>query len=154
MLLQSTDFTAYLREKADQIAPGDMGALLAQADDLRRRADAEAARHPRLPRQVHLALEIVEEHVEGRCPQIPYYTIALLYFADPLDVIPDWITGIGTADDALVMELAFVLGRAGVERYCQWKDLATDGVLSPLPGAAAATPRRARPATPTRARRR
>lgn len=149
-LLQSADFTAYLREKADQIAPGDLDAVLAQAADLQRRADAESTRHPRVPRQVTLALEIIREHVEGRCPQIPYHTIALLavallYFSTPLDVIPDWIAGIGKADDALVMELAFVLGRAGVERYCQWKELPTEGILSAPSEAAPARARR--PAT-------
>jgi uncharacterized membrane protein YkvA (DUF1232 family) len=146
-LLDPTDFTAYLREHADQLAPGDVRTLLSQAKTLRTRAAAEAGRHPRVPRQVELGLEIVSEHFKGRCPQIPYHTIAvlavaLLYFSDPLDVIPDWIPRIGKSDDALVLELAFALARPGVERYCQWKDIPTDTVLTAPKAPAPGRPRR------------
>ena len=79
---------------------------------------------------------MLQDHAAGLSPQIPYYTVcllavAVLYFVDPLDVIPDWIPGVGTADDALVYELAFALARRGVERYCTWKGISTDGILAP-----------------------
>jgi uncharacterized membrane protein YkvA (DUF1232 family) len=135
-LLQPSDFTSYLREKAEQLAPGDLQSLLAQTDTLRQRLVTDCGAHPRMQRQTELALRVVSDHAAGHCPQIPYYTVsllavALLYFADPLDVIPDWIPGVGTSDDALVFELAFQLGQPGVERYCTWKGLSTDGILGP-----------------------
>jgi uncharacterized membrane protein YkvA (DUF1232 family) len=144
-LLESTDFTSYLREKAEQLAPADLQTLLAQSEAVRERAEKERDRHPRLLRQVQLALRLLHDHADGQCPQIPYYTIcllavALLYFADPLDVIPDWIPGIGTADDALVLELAFELGRPGIERYCIWKGISTEGLLLPQRPAPSARP--------------
>lgn len=133
-LLSSTDFTSYLREKADQLAPGDLQQVVGLAEDVHRRAEKVQHEHPRLHRHVELAFRLIEDHDAGQCPQIPYYTVslltvALLYFLDPLDVIPDWIEGAGSADDALVFELAFDLGRAGVERYCTWKGISTDGLL-------------------------
>ena len=135
-LLASTDFTSYLREKADQLAPADLQPVLAQADTVRGRAERVGVAHPRLQRQVDLAIRLVEDHAHGRCPQIPFHTIsllavALLYFIDPLDVIPDWIPGAGSADDALLFEFAFSLGRPGIERYCTWKGISTDGLLLP-----------------------
>ncbi|MEO8602821.1 MAG: DUF1232 domain-containing protein [bacterium] len=135
-LLQSKDFTAYLNEKCAQIATGDLEEVLRQAETIRQRAAEEAAARPRMQRHAEFALMLVEEHEAGRAPQIPLYTIAmmgvaLLYFADPLDVIPDWIPGIGRSDDALVFELAFGLARAGIERYCDWKSLPTQGLLLP-----------------------
>jgi uncharacterized membrane protein YkvA (DUF1232 family) len=145
-LLSPADFTAYLREKADQLAPADLQPVLAQAERVRRRAGEVHGEHPRLHRHVELALRIVEDHAAGVCPQIPYHTVcllavSLLYFIDPLDVIPDWIPGVGSADDALLFELAFHLGRSGIERYCTWKGIATDGVLPPLKPAARAAKR-------------
>jgi uncharacterized membrane protein YkvA (DUF1232 family) len=136
-LLQPSDFTNYLHEKTEQLAPADLQSLLGQVDTLRQRLIADCGDHPRMQRQAELALRMVTDHAAGHCPQIPYYTVsllavALLYFADPLDVIPDWIPRVGTSDDALVFELAFQLGHAGVERYCTWKGLSTDGVLGPL----------------------
>src|SRR5690606_20037945 len=89
-----------------------------------------------------LALQLVNEHAAGACPQIPYQTVAmlavaLLYLSDPIDVIPDWIPGVGSSDDALVFELAFQLARPGIERYCAWKGIETDGILG-RPAAASA----------------
>jgi uncharacterized membrane protein YkvA (DUF1232 family) len=135
-LLSPTDFTAYLREKADQLAPGDLEPVLKQADAAHRRAASVQPAHPRLQRQVELSLRLLEDHASGQCPQIPYHTVSLmavslLYFLDPVDVIPDWIPGAGSADDALIFELAFALGRAGIERYCTWKGINTDGLLLP-----------------------
>jgi uncharacterized membrane protein YkvA (DUF1232 family) len=134
-LLQASDFTAYLREHAEQIAPRDLRTLLAEAKTLRAGAAQEISRHPRVQRQLDLALQILTDHARGRCPQIPFYTIAvltvaLLYFTDPLDAIPDWIAGIGKTDDALVLELAFAIARPGIERYCHWKDISTAGLLA------------------------
>jgi len=135
-LLEPSDFTSYLREKTEQLAPADLQSLLGQTDTLRQRLATDGAAHPRMQRQAELALRVVSDHAAGHCPQIPYYTVsllavALLYFADPLDVIPDWIPGVGTSDDALIFELAFQLGQPGVERYCTWKGLSTDGILGP-----------------------
>jgi uncharacterized membrane protein YkvA (DUF1232 family) len=94
-----------------------------------------------------LALHLITDHADGNCPQIPYYTVclltvALLYFVDPLDVIPDWIPGVGGSDDGLMFELAFELGRPGIERYCTWKGISTDGLLL-HPEAVEPTPQRA-----------
>jgi uncharacterized membrane protein YkvA (DUF1232 family) len=116
------------------MAPGDVRTVLDEADQVRRRARKDGENHPLLPRQVELALRILEDHDAGRCPQVPYYsvallTVAVLYFLDPVDVIPDWIPGIGTSDDALVFELALELGAAGVERYCVWKGVPTEGLF-------------------------
>lgn len=146
-LLSPTDFTTYLREKADQLAPGDLEPVLKQADVAHRRATSVQPAHPRLQRQVELSLRLLEDHVDGQCPQIPYYTVSLLgvsllYFLDPVDVIPDWIPGAGSADDALIFELAFSLGRSGIERYCTWKGINTDGLL---PQPASAQPKHRRP---------
>jgi uncharacterized membrane protein YkvA (DUF1232 family) len=149
-LLQSTDFTSYLNEKCMQLAPGDVKTVLAQAAAIRRRAKSLGERHLRMQRQVDFALTLLEEHFKGRCPQIPYYTIAtlavaLLYFSDPVDVIPDWIPGVGIADDAIVFELAFGMARAGIDRYCAWKSLPMDDFYPPARSAVkkSAPPRRA-----------
>ena len=132
-LLQPSDFTAYLRSHAEQIAPRDLLNLLADAKALRAGAAREISRHPRVQHLSDLALQILTDHARGRCPQIPFYTIAvltvaLLYLSDPLDAIPDWIAGIGKTDDALVLELAFAIARPGVERYCHWKSIPTEGL--------------------------
>jgi uncharacterized membrane protein YkvA (DUF1232 family) len=129
------DFRAYLREKAMLIAPGDISTALGQREEALEKASLGGDNHPRLQRQTEVALELLGDHEAGRCPQVPYHTISLLgvavlYLLNPVDVIPDWIPGLGISDDALVLELAFEIGAAGVERYCTWKGISTETLFT------------------------
>ena len=63
-----------------------------------------------------------------KIPQIPYHTIAVLtvalfYLIEEIDLIPDFIPSIGSADDALVLTLACDIAAPGLERYATWKEL-------------------------------
>jgi len=123
-LLKADDVRQILRDLATQIAPADVVDLLAHEQPLRARADALPL--PLLRAQLQLALDCLRDHCDAACPQIPYYTIAMLaaaayYFADDLDVIPDFLPRIGRLDDAVVMAMAFHLAEAGITRYCTWK---------------------------------
>jgi uncharacterized membrane protein YkvA (DUF1232 family) len=143
-LLPAHEVRVSVREKAAIIAPADVEAILAREAEVFRRAASETA-HPRLRHQAELGLHILKDHSSGRSPQIPYFTISLIavglfYFLDEADAIPDWIPGLGTSDDALVLELAFEMGAAGVQRYCDWKGISSDNVL-PAPGEKALPPR-------------
>ena len=123
-LLPAKEVRAYIREKAAIMAPADVESILAREEELRERAQAET-HHLLLRHQAELALQLLSDHIAGEAPQIPYFTISLLavgmfYFLDKADAIPDWIPNIGTSDDALVVELAFEMGAAGVQRYCDF----------------------------------
>ncbi len=122
-------------DRAALIAPGDVESLLGQAASARRKLAAHAQAPPRLQRQLDIALRMLGDHAARRCPQIPYHTVALLaaavlYFLRPVDAVPDWLPRVGLSDDALIFELAFELGQAGVERYCAWKEISGDGLLA------------------------
>lgn len=134
-LPKPADFRAYLREKAMVIAPGDISSALGQRAEALEKASQGGDSHPRMHRQTEVALELLTDHEAGECPQVPYYTVSLLgvavlYLLNPMDVIPDWIPGLGISDDALVLELAFELGAAGVERYCTWKGVSTEALFT------------------------
>lgn len=128
--LEANDFRRYLLEKSVVIAPGDVESLIAQRDQVAAKSARDCGAHDLLRRQLRLAMELLGDHVSHRSPQIPYHTVsvltaAVLYFMNPVDVIPDFIAGVGTSDDALLVELAFELVWPGIERYCTWKGIAT-----------------------------
>jgi uncharacterized membrane protein YkvA (DUF1232 family) len=158
-LLTSEDFERYLLAHAATIAPSDVTALVGHADALRRRLIGERSVHPQLAQHARVALDLVTDHSRGACPQIPYQTVALLatallYYLAPMDVIPDFIPGAGTADDALVLEIAWRLAAAGVQRYVDWKD-ATSLDRPPAPARPSRQSTRRREGTPkVRSRRR
>ncbi|MBI4515248.1 MAG: DUF1232 domain-containing protein [Deltaproteobacteria bacterium] len=134
-LLPAIEVEAYLLEQAARIAPADVDSLLARAREVRDKAAGDGKRHARFHRQLEVALQLLRDHAKRVCPQIPYHTVSLLaaalyYWLEPIDAIPDFIAGAGTCDDALVLELACALGAAGLERYCTFKGIATDAVLT------------------------
>jgi uncharacterized membrane protein YkvA (DUF1232 family) len=126
-LLERSDIRMIVHELANRVAPADVMALLQAERDLRQRARGlQSGNLQLLAAQLSLALDCLRDHVDGACPQIPYYTISVLaaavsYFADELDVIPDFLPRIGRLDDAVVMAMACELGRDGLRRYCAWK---------------------------------
>jgi uncharacterized membrane protein YkvA (DUF1232 family) len=133
-LVKASDFRGYIAEKAALMAPRDVESLLARRAEVILKIARDCIGHERMARQLELALDLLADHATGRAPQIPYHTAsvlaaAVLYFMNSLDVIPDQIRGIGTSDDALVVELAFNLAAAGIERYC----LATERPIAGLP---------------------
>lgn len=135
-LLSPDDARTILFDLATRLAPADVAALITEEHRLRERAAQLKGEHLVLLRgQVDLALECLRDHVDGACPQIPYYTIALLaagiyYFTDELDIIPDFLPGVGRLDDAMVMAIAYRLAADGVRRYCAWKGRDAGKVLS------------------------
>ena len=129
-LLRSSDIRVILQDLTSTVAPGDVADLLELEAMLRARAASIKAPQLALLRtQLDFALDLLRDHLEGACPQIPYSTISLLtagvcYFADEMDVIPDFLPG-GRLDDAVVMAMAFEMAADGLRRYCTWKGLPT-----------------------------
>lgn len=133
-----------VQELSARMAPGDVDDLVRLDKHLRARAaQLPAARFALLRRQIEFALECLRDHIKGKCPQIPYSTIGLLaagvcYFADEVDIIPDFLPRIGKLDDAAVMAVAFEMAAEGIQRYCDWKGRPT----APLFGIQPQRPRR------------
>ncbi len=128
-LLTRAEVVGAVIELANKLAPADVGDLLVVESTIRERATKlPGAAGRTLRAELDLALLCLKDHAAGRCPQIPYYSISLLaagvvYLADQLDFVPDFLPRIGMMDDALVMAVAFDLGRDGLRRYCVWKGL-------------------------------
>jgi uncharacterized membrane protein YkvA (DUF1232 family) len=151
-ILSSDDVRRMLLDLANRMAPGDVDELLMHESELRARvADLPAPHLALFEEQLGLAVDCLRDHAEGRCPQIPYFTISLLvgalwYFLDELDAVPDFLPRVGELDDALMLAMAFQLGEDGLRRYCTWKGRPAEFLF----GAAAA--RRLRRPAPKAAR--
>ena len=62
----------------------------------------------------------------GRYPEVPWFAIAaismaLLYVLNPLDIIPDFIPGIGYIDDLAVMTISMGWIETDLHKYLDWR---------------------------------
>ena len=62
----------------------------------------------------------------GVYPEVPWFTIAtivlsLLYLLNPLDLIPDFIPGIGYIDDLAILAIATGWIESDLHKYLDWK---------------------------------
>ena len=70
--------------------------------------------------------ELLRDRITGVYRETPWKTIAaltgaLIYVLSPIDLIFDFIPGIGFLDDALVIGLAIKLAQPDLEKYRAWK---------------------------------
>ena len=75
---------------------------------------------------VKLLLEMVKAYFRGEYKQIPIGSIStivftLLYVFFPLDLIPDFIPGIGLADDAAVVILCLNFIKKDIEKFKEFR---------------------------------
>ncbi|MBB2146891.1 DUF1232 domain-containing protein [Pedobacter sp. LMG 31464] len=76
--------------------------------------------------QLILLFEIARAYANGSYTTIPKGSIiaivaGLLYFISPLDLIPDFIAGLGFVDDALILSLVYKQVAKDLEKYLSWK---------------------------------
>lgn len=71
----------------------------------------------------HYVRDIVSGRYKGyNGRQLTLVVAVLLYVVSPLDLIPDFLTGIGFLDDAALVSYAIRLVDKELCRYLQWKD--------------------------------
>ena len=77
--------------------------------------------------KIQLFFSIFDDWVKGRYKVIPFKSIAMItvgiiYFVIPTDLIPDFILGLGFADDVAVLVFIFKQVNNDLEEYKKWKE--------------------------------
>lgn len=75
---------------------------------------------------VPVLISLVRAYINKTYTQIPLGSIlaivgALIYFLSPIDLVPDFIPGVGYIDDVAVFGIAFKLVHDDVAEYKNWK---------------------------------
>lgn len=79
--------------------------------------------------QTKLIMELIDDYRAGTYRKIPWHTLAIgaaaiLYVANPADVLPDMLLGVGVLDDIAVAALAASFMQRDLKAYCKFKGYA------------------------------
>ena len=76
--------------------------------------------------QFHALARMIRAYYKKEYRDVPWETIlvavaAITYFVMPVDVIPDFIVGLGFFDDAAVLTLVIATIRVDLEKFLHWE---------------------------------
>ncbi len=127
MILKNAFFDLALTQAA-RIAgkPIRMVRLLGQLAFKLRSVNWKSVNGPLLKEKFMLLGRLLKAHVNGqyRVKSLKFLLIliaAVIYFLNPLDLIPDFIIGIGLTDDLAVLTWVFQAAASELEAYTKWE---------------------------------
>lgn len=123
--INETQAEEALGEYADKVGEEDVKETLGKEDEIKKlfkRVNVLA----KYCNDLCDIFELLRDRVAGVYRKIPWGTIAaltgaLIYVLSPIDLILDFIPGIGFLDDAIVIGLAIRLALPDLEKYRAWK---------------------------------
>ena len=81
----------------------------------------------RIFQYVRLLIPLIKDYWKGTyrdvsVKSIVIFIIALAYIISPIDLIPDYILGLGQIDDAVILGLSLYFLEKDLMKYKEWKD--------------------------------
>jgi uncharacterized membrane protein YkvA (DUF1232 family) len=114
-----------LEEKAKHVTENDIKKILEKREEIEKKFKPNGPLG-RFIADLKLLYSIIQDYINGKYREIPFWTIAaivaaLLYVLNPFDLIPDYIPGIGYLDDALIIGACLRMIEQDLHKYKEWK---------------------------------
>jgi len=115
----------YMEEKVTEIDDGDVEILLENEEQIEKKLSGANS----LSKYVELGkimIGMVKDIKAGQYRNVPWFVVAtivmaLLYVLNPLDIVPDFIPGIGYIDDLAVLSIGMGWIETDLHSYLDWK---------------------------------
>ena len=111
-----------LRDGVRRVKTSDVGRAVRKSPALRRLIRGPLAD---LAEDLNTLVAMIKDYVSGDYRALPQRTLlaaafAVLYVIDPLDLVPDFIPGIGLMDDAAVVAFVVKALQSDIHDYRTW----------------------------------
>ena len=115
----------FIERGAANVTEDDLERVLGRSEELKRKFQS-SGRLSRLMEDFRSLMALTGDYVRGRYREIPWYAMsavvfALLYVLTPIDLIPDFIPGVGLVDDAFVFSACLLMVEKELDRYRAWR---------------------------------
>ena len=116
---------SYVGDQVTKIDDGDVEILMDNEEQLTKKISKSNSLGKYLDIS-KLMLSMVKDIKKGEYKSVPWFTIAtivmaLLYVLNPLDLIPDFIPGLGYIDDIAVLSIGIGWIETDLHKYIDWK---------------------------------
>jgi len=122
-------YKKYKNKASDYLNDSDKASTL--LNDAKKKADKKKGALDEIWEKIQLFFSIFEDWIKGNYKAVPTKSIimiivAIVYFVFPLDLLPDFIIGLGFIDDIAV--LGFVINQINndLNDYREWKNSNSD----------------------------
>lgn len=129
LLSRAKDRMKESEEQAEEYAkhPGRLGSLINNAKEKLKNLDDSRHNLKNIVRYVTVFVRMLKDYASGRYPRLPWKSLltiigSILYFINPLDIIPDFIPGIGLIDDLTLLAWVYKNIERDVENYLDWEE--------------------------------
>lgn len=115
----------YVNSEISKIKDGDLDVVMDNSHDISEKI-TNASPLKKYAELGKLMVGMVKDFKNGHYNTVPKFTIAaivfsLLYIFNPLDIIPDFIPGIGYIDDLAVFTFSLKFIQTDLHDYLDWK---------------------------------
>jgi len=114
------------RAQAEAFArqPRKLKILLDNATEKAKQADKSAFKD--LWPYLLAMLRLIRAFCSGKYKRVPWENlisviVAIAYFVSPLDLIPDFLPGVGYLDDAMIVRFVYRAVKAELDRFMEWE---------------------------------
>ena len=113
-----------LRDGVRRVKTSDVGRAVRKSPALRRLIRGPLAD---LAEDLNTLVAMIKDYISGDYRAIPQRTLlaaafAILYVIDPLDLMPDFIPGVGLMDDAAVVAFVVKALQSDIHDYRTWTE--------------------------------
>jgi len=118
--------TDFVEKGSRRVSEDDVHEVVEKADAIEQRLSKEGPLG-RLVDDGHLLLSLVKDYWRREYRRLPYWTLSavaftLLYVANPFDLVPDALPGVGLVDDAAVLSVCLLMVEQDLYDYKAWRE--------------------------------
>lgn len=115
----------YMHSEISKMEDGDLEVVMENNQEISNKI-SNAGMLKKYTELAKVMVGMIKDYKKGNYKNVPWFTIAaitfsLLYILNPLDIVPDFIPGLGYVDDLAVFTFALKFIQNDLHNYLDWK---------------------------------